>query len=115
MTYPTDISRITKKTLVARVEIETATGKHWFLLEILDAHQKRALVSALPLKSGHRPEIFLRWTNGGWAYYSECDGLPAQSLRDVAWVEDGEVIQYLGRPFAKSRPLAVDVFVEAAQ
>ena len=107
--YPADISSIQGRTVVARIQVETMTGRHWFLVEIADTFQRNGLnmakVNALPLLSGHEPEIFIFASHGGWGYSASGEVMASQ-LRDIAIVENGEVVEYLS--FSASRPLAVN-------
>ncbi len=112
--YPADLARITDRALMARIQVETVTGAHWYLVEIEDvseiAGRKQAFVRAAVVSGNgrvgpHRPEIFSWQTyNGEWGCGDWARVNPTE-LHDVAVIENGKVVEYLGRPFSAVRPL----------
>lgn len=118
LSYPVRVDHIKERTLVARIKVQYPTGEAWLLVDIVDTFTQRpsgdryANVQSLPLPNGHVPEVWPHWTHGGWTYASSCQ-VPASALHDVAVVEDGQVVEFLGEPpateFVPTEPVPVEL------
>lgn len=107
-TYPAPISHITERMIVARTR--SADGE-LVLVKVVDAYQydghRRASVEALPRVAGGKAPLVFRWqTAWGQGGRDDSTNVWVWALRDLAIIENGQVVEWLGKSGVVEAPPA---------